>query len=87
MFPGLWLIGPALLKGDLAAVLTCLQQGLQTPEHTALLGAASRRAEIPDVVDLTLGLEVGGFLFSLHQPLLGLISLKSRDQELFILVH
>lgn len=35
VFPGLWLIGPALLNGELAAVLTCLQQGLQTVEHTA----------------------------------------------------
>lgn len=35
VFPGLWLLRSALLKGDLAEVLTYLQQGLQTPEHTA----------------------------------------------------
>jgi Uma2 family endonuclease len=34
VFPGLWLAEPALLQG-VAAVLTCLQQGLQTPEHAA----------------------------------------------------
>lgn len=34
VFPGLWLVEPALLQG-VATVLTCLQQGLQTPEHTA----------------------------------------------------
>lgn len=35
VFPGLWLAGAALLQGDLSAVLTCLHQGLQTPEHAA----------------------------------------------------
>lgn len=35
VYPGLWLAEPALLQGDLAAVITCLQQGLQTPEHAA----------------------------------------------------
>ncbi len=35
VFPGLWLAEPALLQGNLAAVLICLQQGLQTPEHAA----------------------------------------------------
>lgn len=33
VFPGLWLDAPALLRGDLAAVLTVLQQGIGTPEH------------------------------------------------------
>lgn len=33
VFPGLWLAESALLQSDLAAVITCLQQGLQTPEH------------------------------------------------------
>ncbi len=33
VFPGLWLAVPALLAGDLAAVLATLQQGLATPEH------------------------------------------------------
>jgi Uma2 family endonuclease len=35
IFPGLWLAGEALLAGDLAQVLTVLQQGLQIPEHQA----------------------------------------------------
>jgi Uma2 family endonuclease len=33
VFPGLWLDRAALLSGDLAKVLTILQQGLSTPEH------------------------------------------------------
>lgn len=35
VFPGLWLASSALLQGDLAAVITSLQQGLQTTEHGA----------------------------------------------------
>lgn len=35
VFPGLWLSVPALLAGDLAAVLSVQQQGLATPEHAA----------------------------------------------------
>lgn len=35
VFPGLWLASSALLQNDLAAVITCLQQGLQTVEHAA----------------------------------------------------
>ncbi len=35
IFPGLWLASSALLQNDLAAVLTSLQQGLQTTEHAA----------------------------------------------------
>lgn len=35
VFPGLWLASLALLQGDLAAVVACLNQGLQTPEHAA----------------------------------------------------
>lgn len=37
-FPGLWLNRAALLKGDLAAVLSTLQQGLLSPEHGAFIG-------------------------------------------------
>lgn len=37
VFPGLWLAGPALLAGDLAAVLATLQEGLATPEHAAFV--------------------------------------------------
>ena len=33
VFPGLWLAVDALLEGNLAEVLTVLQQGLQTDEH------------------------------------------------------
>jgi Uma2 family endonuclease len=33
VFPGLWLDPAALLRGDLAAVLAIVQQGLNTPEH------------------------------------------------------
>ncbi|MEW6751600.1 MAG: hypothetical protein AB1505_11580 [Candidatus Latescibacterota bacterium] len=35
MFPGLWLDAPALLRGDLAAVLAVLRQGIDTPGHRA----------------------------------------------------
>ena len=37
VFPGLWLNAPALLDGDLAAVLGTLQPGLATPEHAELV--------------------------------------------------
>ncbi len=33
VFPGLWLDPAALLRGDLAAVLAMVQQGLNSPEH------------------------------------------------------
>jgi Uma2 family endonuclease len=33
VFPGLWLDPAALLRGDLAAVLALVQQGLASPEH------------------------------------------------------
>jgi Uma2 family endonuclease len=35
VFPGLWLDPSALLRGDLAAVLTVVRRGLNTPEHAA----------------------------------------------------
>ena len=35
VFPGLWLASSALLQVDLAAVIACLNQGVQTPEHSA----------------------------------------------------
>jgi hypothetical protein len=37
IFPGLCLNVPALLRGDLAAVLVDLQKSLQSPEHTAFV--------------------------------------------------
>lgn len=33
VFPGLWLDGAALLRGDVAAVLAKLQEGIASPEH------------------------------------------------------
>jgi hypothetical protein len=33
VFPGLYLDPAAMLRGDLAAVFTVVQQGLNTPEH------------------------------------------------------
>jgi Uma2 family endonuclease len=33
VFPGLWLDAPALLRGDLAAVLQAVRQGVASPEH------------------------------------------------------
>jgi hypothetical protein len=35
IFPGLWLDPAALLRGDLAAIVAFLQQGLSSPEHAA----------------------------------------------------
>jgi Uma2 family endonuclease len=37
VFPGLWLDVPALLRGELAAVLSTLQAGLASAEHAALV--------------------------------------------------
>jgi Uma2 family endonuclease len=36
IFPGLWLDRPALLRGNMAAVLATLNLGLASPEHAAL---------------------------------------------------
>ncbi|MCL5994948.1 MAG: Uma2 family endonuclease [Chloroflexi bacterium] len=36
-FPGLWLNVPAMVAGDLAAVLATLQQGIASSEHTAFV--------------------------------------------------
>jgi len=41
-FPGLWLDKPALLRGDMAAVLATLNQGLASPEHAAFATAVSK---------------------------------------------
>ena len=46
IFPGLWLAVPALLKGEMATVLTVLQQGLSSDEHRDFvqrLGAAGEQ--------------------------------------------
>lgn len=37
VFPGLWLDTSALLRGDLKTVLAALRQGLDSPEHQALI--------------------------------------------------
>jgi Uma2 family endonuclease len=37
VFPGLWLDPGALVRGDLATVLTLVQQGLGSPEHAAFV--------------------------------------------------
>ena len=46
-FPGLWLDGPALLRGDLATVLRVVQEGIASTEHAAFVArlekAAARR--------------------------------------------
>ncbi len=42
VFPGLWLNKDALLAGDLAKVLTVLQQGLATSEHQTFIEQLSR---------------------------------------------
>lgn len=37
VFPGLWLDIPSLLRRNMAAVLRCLQQGLESKEHAAFV--------------------------------------------------
>jgi hypothetical protein len=37
VFPGLWLDAAAMIRGDLAAVLTVLQQGIADPAHAAFV--------------------------------------------------
>lgn len=41
-FPGLWLDPVALLRGDLAAVLAIVRQGLESPEHAAFVASLAR---------------------------------------------
>jgi len=43
VFPGFWLDPQALLKEDMARMLTVLQQGLQSPEHAAFVAELNRR--------------------------------------------
>jgi Uma2 family endonuclease len=47
VFPGLWLDGAALVRGDLAAVLATLQRGLATAEHGAFVGRLNPPAPPP----------------------------------------
>jgi Uma2 family endonuclease len=44
VFPGLWLDPAALLRGDLAAVLAILHQGLNSPEHSDFAARLRRGA-------------------------------------------
>jgi len=46
IFPGLWLDAEALVRGDLAAVLAVVQQGIATPEH-AHFAAELQKARKP----------------------------------------
>ena len=43
VFPGLWLDAAALLAGDLARVVTVLQQGIAAPEHDAFVKRLAAR--------------------------------------------
>ncbi len=43
VFPGLWLDVPALLRRDMAKVMTVLQRGLQSGEHEAFVQELPRR--------------------------------------------
>jgi Uma2 family endonuclease len=43
VFPGLWLDPAALLRGDSAAVLDMLRQGLASPEHAAFVAQLAAR--------------------------------------------
>lgn len=45
VFPGLWLDGGALLRGDMARVRAMLAAGLATPEHTAFVARLQARAQ------------------------------------------
>ena len=47
VFPGLWLDPAALLRGDLAAVLALVQQGLNSPEHAEFAAKLSQARAKP----------------------------------------
>jgi Uma2 family endonuclease len=42
VFPGLWLDSAAMVRGDLAAVLRVVQQGLSSPEHAEFAAGLKR---------------------------------------------
>lgn len=44
VFPGLWLDTTSLLRGNLAAVLKGLQQGIASPEHAAFVTKLEKKA-------------------------------------------
>ena len=41
VFPGLWLDPAAIIRGDMIAVLSAVQQGLNSPEHAAFVARLS----------------------------------------------
>lgn len=45
VFPGLWLAVSALLSGDMTTVLSVLQQGLNSPQHQALVQQLAQEME------------------------------------------
>jgi len=48
-FPGLWLDTAALLRGDVALVLTTLGQGVESPEHAEFVESLARRRGEPQI--------------------------------------
>lgn len=47
VFPGLWLDGAALLAGDSARLIACLQQGLAAPAHARFVARLERARRRP----------------------------------------
>jgi Uma2 family endonuclease len=45
IFPGLWLSTPAFWAGDLAAILSVLQEGLASPEHALFVSVLQTRKQ------------------------------------------
>jgi acyl-CoA synthetase (AMP-forming)/AMP-acid ligase II len=48
VYPGLWLNGKALFKGDMRRVLAKLQDGLDAPEHKAFVRLLAERKASPE---------------------------------------
>jgi len=44
VFPGLWLDAPAILRGDMKAVLALLDEGLKSPEHAGFVDRLQSQA-------------------------------------------
>jgi hypothetical protein len=47
VFPGLWLVVPALLRGDLARVLATLRRGMRSPEYKAFVARLKEASPRP----------------------------------------
>jgi Uma2 family endonuclease len=47
VFPGLWLDGPALIRGDMPRVLQVAQQGLASPDHAEFVRQLQARLSSP----------------------------------------